>query len=218
MLRATLSTTMRAARTKSTGTEPRCIAIPRNCPDGDVSLIRPKPRTASGWSRCKLSDAERAHAHDGRRCHDHGSRGDNHRRRLRIIAGRHVVGRRPFDHVRTLQHFDFGDEGRRTLGRLVVEVPSAAHVPPPSVTTVAPLVPPPPALPGERAAIVAAGVAAPHEPRTRHVSGATRIARPARVAGSRTDGRAGRCPPGVSRPAGRGWTGWADAGRRGPRR
>src|ERR1051326_2978618 len=147
MLRATLSTTIRAARTKSTGTEPRCIAIPRNCPDGDVSVIRPTPRRVSRSSRCKLSHAERAHAHDGRGCHDDGRRRNNDRRRLRIIAGRRdLVGRGPFDHVRTLEPFHGGDEGRRTFRRLVVEVPGAPHAPPPAVTAVAPFVAPAPAF------------------------------------------------------------------------
>src|SRR5262249_25909531 len=40
MLRATLSTTIRAARTRSTGTAHGCIAIPLGCPDDDASVIR----------------------------------------------------------------------------------------------------------------------------------------------------------------------------------
>src|ERR1043166_1010404 len=228
MLRATLSTTIRAVRTKSTGTEPRCIAIPRNCPDGDATLIRRLPRRGCWPSRCKLSDAEGAHAHDGRRRHDHGGRRSDHhgsrinhyRRRLCIGAGRrYIIERWSISDGRTLQHFDRGDEGRRAVHRPVIEVPGATHVPPPAVTAVAPFVAPATAFPRERPAIVAASEGAPGEIRmTREVNRAPGVTRPTRVTGRRTHRVTGRCTPGVSRAAGVDWTGWTYAGRRAARR
>src|SRR5262249_43426961 len=143
MLRATLSTTIRAVRTKSTGTEPRCIAIPRNCPDGDASLIRCASRRASRTPRCKLPDAERADAHDGRRGDDNGSGSDHHwsrsddDRRWWLLIGsgrRYIVERRSVGHGRILEYLDVGDEGRRAVHRAGVEGPSAAYVPPPAPT------------------------------------------------------------------------------------
>src|SRR5262249_32353565 len=131
MLRATLSTTIRAASTKSTGTEPRCIAIPRNCPDGDASLIRCASRRASRSPRapgCHVPEAGRAAAGAGGGGQDQGGGrsttagrcwGDGDRRwRLLIGAGRrYIVERRSVGHGGILEYLDVGDEGRRALHR-----------------------------------------------------------------------------------------------------
>src|ERR1700738_805318 len=97
MLRATLSTTIRAVRTKSTGTEQRCIAILLNCPDGDVSLIRVvravlRARARRDRGDAILSDAERTHAHDGRRHVYGGRRVDDPGRRGRMLEPHRLGG------------------------------------------------------------------------------------------------------------------------------
>src|SRR6202011_1959885 len=215
MLRATLSTTIRAVRTKSTGTEQRCIAIPLNCPDGDASLIRVvravlRARARRDRGDAILSDAERTHAHDWRRHVYGGRRIDDHGRRGISLDRHRLVGRRAFvcHRVRVVHHFNLGHHGRIGVDRLVVVIPSAAYVPPPAVTAFAPFLPPAPAFPAELSAIDVSGETALRKSEPAGVAGTARVTWTPRVARTDMARRTGSRTPGVTRPAGRAWAGW----------